>query len=378
MSREFFITCAPGLEAVCADEVKALGLKVKGTEWGGVSAKGKLSDAMRLHLYARTPHRVTLRVGEVRALAFQELAYKVSTLPWGTWVRKDDPITVRASAHHSRLYHQGGIAQRVAEGIYVATRAVWREDADEESAQLVLARMEDDVCTLSLDMTGALLHRRGYRQETGRAPLRESIAASLLRWAGWTPREALVDPMCGSGTFPIEAAWIGLGRPAGASRGFAFERWPSLEVGVWGKLREEAQARIQDPNQEALTLVASDRSEDALQAAQHNAQRAEVSQRIAWRACDVGEVVLPEGGGLIVCNAPYGDRIGSVGSLMPVYARLGRLAAQPGWRLLLLSTEPSLRARCFSALGAPPVREIVFQHGGLSVTASLSGESGVV
>jgi putative N6-adenine-specific DNA methylase len=219
-------------------------------------------------------------------------------------------------------------------------------------------------------MSGQRLHMRGWRQQTGRAPLRESMAAAILRWCGWTPQEALLDPVCGSGTFLIEAATLALGLPANANRGFAFERWPSLDQRLWAARRQAASQGA--PLAEVMRIEGSDRSPRALEATEGNAQRAGVLEHLALHQRAAAEVTPPDGPGLLVCNPPYGARIGARANLKPLYRALGAmLRDRPQWRGALLTSRPDLRDAFASAAGRSPARTLDFQHGGLKVQVTL-------
>lgn len=371
---DLLLTTAPGLEALALEEAHELGLRqARVTGPGTLEARCKLTAALDLHLRARLLHRALLQVGQVRARALPQLRRQVTALPWGTWIQKDSPFVVQASASASRIYHTGAIAQRVAEAITEATSA--RLDPDHPEAQLVQARMQGDTCTLRLDMSGQRLHMRGWRQQTGRAPLRESMAAALLRWAGWTPAEALLDPVCGSGTFLIEAATLALGLPPGGQRPFAFERWPSLDQNLWAARR--ALALEPAPHPTPLHIEGSDRSEKALEATRGNAQRAGVLEALSLHQRAVADTEPPPGPGLMICNPPYGARIGAGASLKPLYRDLGALLQRrPQWRAVLLTSRPDLRDAFVQAAGRPVAKELPFQHGGLKVKASLLERQG--
>lgn len=365
--RRFLLTTAPGLEQVALDELAALQVKAQATDPGTLEARARLTDMLRLHLYARTLHRISMEIGHFRAQNPHALRQQAAALPWGTWLPKGAPFVVQASARRSRLYHTGAIEERVADAITQATGAL--HAPQDEGAQRVIARLDDDLCTLRLDMSGERLHQRGWRQAVGRAPLRESIAAGLLRWCGWTPQEALLDPMCGSGTLAIEAATIALGLAPGAQRPFALERWPCLDRALWGTLREAARARA--PLVEAPRLFASDRAASALEAARANAARAGVQDRILWAERAVDALELPEGPGWLVCNPPYGERIGRNTDLRPLYRALGeRVQGRAGWGVALLTSRPDLREVFERAARLQPEASLVITHGGLKVTAT--------
>ena len=245
-----YVICHPGLEPVTGAEMRALGLDVGDSAVGGVSFRGGMDDVMRANLHLRTAGRVLVRLGAFRATAFWELEKRARSLPWGDFLGRESAVRVRATCRKSRLYHSDGVAERIADaasrgaGARLASGKAGSEDedADPDDAQLVVARIVHDRCTVSLDTSGALLHRRGYRQALARAPLRETMAAALLLASGWDARSPLLDPMCGSGTIPIEGALMARRIAPGARRDFAFLRWPGVDRARWEAMLAEARA----------------------------------------------------------------------------------------------------------------------------------------
>jgi putative N6-adenine-specific DNA methylase len=313
-----FAVCAPGLEPILAKEVEALGLAGQVTP-GGVEVADD-SALARLNLWLRTASRVLVRLGQVEATAFPQLVRKASELPWERYV--GGPVAFRVTCRKSRLYHSGAVAERLHAALEARLKKkVPLASAEDESAQLFVARFDRDVCTVSADSSGALLHQRGYRVAPGPAPLRETLAAALLLAAQWDPTTPLCDPLCGSGTIAIEAALIAADRAPGLKRSFAFEKWPvaaSVEA-----LREEARARVRAIS---ASIEASDQDAEAVAAARENAARAGAGITVVQRPLSA----LPARSGLLVCNPPYGVRIG--GDVRQIYRELGE-AARRGWQV---------------------------------------------
>ncbi len=216
-------------------------------------------------------------------------------------------------------------------------------DEPDPAAQGFIVRIVRDVVTIRADATGEHLHRRGYRLQTGRAPLRETLAAGVLRLAGWDPETPLVDPLCGSGTFVIEAALRACRRAPGDHRAFAFQSWPGYDADAWMRLRAQALAAIRPA---PAPLVGADRDSGAVLAARANAERAGIAASVEFVERSVSESLPPEGGriGLLVSNPPWGRRVGDAGALRDLYARLGQVARRrfPGWTLAIVSPEASL------------------------------------
>src|SRR5256885_11053854 len=314
-----FVVCAPGLEPVLASEMRALGLPGRALA-GGVEAEGDLREAMRLNLWLRTGSRVLVRLGEpFRATTFAELVRQASALPWERFLRKRGRVAFRVTCPKSRLDHSGASAERLHAALESRTRfpVPLAQGAGEEAAadaQLFLARFERDVCTVSVDSSGALLHQRGWRGPQAKAPLRETLAAALLLSAGFTGEEPLCDPLCGSGTIAIEAALIAMRRAPGIARRFAFQRWPEFSARQWEHLT--VAARKQE-HPRTVRIEASDQDAGAVEAATENASRAGVDIDIIQRR--LADLTADPGRGLIGCNLPYGGRIN---------ADLRRLAAE--------------------------------------------------
>jgi putative N6-adenine-specific DNA methylase len=369
-----FAVAAPGLEAVVAAEVAALpGVREAIPVPGGVEFTGAADALYRANLWLRAASRVLLRLGEVQTVHFTTLRRQVAALPWERYVGEPVRVKVAATAHRCRLYHSGGIAERVAQGI--ADRGVRVLPADapeapEEPLLHVIVRGEADVFTISIDTSGELLHRRGYRLHDTGAPLRETLAAGLLPLAGWDgdgdSPAPLYDPTCGSGTLVIEAALLASRRAPGRHRSFAFQRWPSFSPPQWAALLAEADAGVRVLP--AALLHGSDLDPSAVATARANAERAGVAEHIAWRVAGVDAATLPAGPpGLVLCNPPYGVRLGGP-HLARLYQGLGRLLRQrPGWRLAVLTSD----ARLARAAGLGAHRHDL-HNGGLRVSLYLS------
>lgn len=347
-----FAVCAPGLEPVLAGEVKDLGLAARVVA-GGVEVADD-SALPRLNLWLRTASRVLVRLGQVEAKSFPELVRKAAALPWERYV--GGPVAFRVTCRKSRLYHSDAVAERLHAAVEARLKAkVALAAAEDESAQLFVARFDHDVCTVSADSSGALLHQRGYRLAQGAAPLRETLAAALLLAAGYSGSEPLCDPLCGSGTIAIEGALIAADRAPGLERGFAFEKWPgvtSVEA-----LREEARKRIRAIS---APIEASDHDAEAVASARENAARAGAEIALAQRT--LAEVPAAAGAGLLACNPPYGVRIG--GDLRRLYRELGEAARRrPGWQIAAVLAQDAPSA----AAGLPWRRLLRTQNGGITV-----------
>jgi putative N6-adenine-specific DNA methylase len=369
VSYELFAVTAPGLEAVCARELAALGVAAPRPVAGGVEFAGGQRELYLASLWLRSASRLVARVGEVGSRDFPDLFRKAVRLPWGRFLRPGARVRVRATSHASRLVHTGRIAETVSAAIDRALgRAVPPAGGPE---QLVLARFEADCCLFSVDASGELLHRRGYREEGARAPLRETLAAGLLLLLGWDGSVPFHDPMCGSGTLPLEAALLALNRPPGAGRRFAFMEWPHVRSGLWEALLAEA-ARAGRPA--VAAIGGSDRDPKALAAARRNAERSGVAGAVDFVLADLSDLPRRPGPGLVLCNPPYGGRLGAGEDLRPLYRALGESCrrAFPGWQAALITPDDRL-AR---ATGLPLERRALLDNGGIAVTLWATPKAG--
>ena len=335
---------------------------------GGVEFTGDLATLYRANLWLRSASRVLLRLAELRALHFASLRRQIAQLPWERFAPSPVRVTVAATAHHCRLYHSSAVAERIALGIADRGIEVLPADSPRAAPELhLVARGADDLFTISLDTSGELLHRRGYRSEDAGAPLRETLAAALLQLGGWDGSVPLLDPTCGSGTLVIEAALLAARRAPGRHRSFAFHSWPSFAPPLWAALLATADAAAR-PLPLGL-LYGADLDPQAIAMARRNAARAGVESLITWSVADLSHSHLPAGPpGLVLSNPPYGVRLRTPQRL---YHDLGRLArSAPGWRLGVLTTD----ARLARAAGPFTGSHQLFS-GGLRVTLHLSSGS---
>ena len=372
------VVTPPGVEAITASECLALGLEVTGTEPGGVAVRTDRRGLFLANLHLRTGSRILVRVGEFHAATFYQLEDRLAALPWSRVLPKGVPVSLRVSSRTSRLYHQRGIAERAGR-VLVSADSGWTvvPGSEECESQLVLLRLAHDRCQVRVDASGAHLHRRGYRVEGGEAPVRETIAAALLLAAGWNGSSALLDPMAGSGTFPIEAALIARRIPPGLNRSFACEQWPEHDSAMAARVREQAQTGILPRG--PAPIVAGDRSASALVAAERNAVRAGVAEDITWRRADLREwrgASGPASGSLIVSNPPYGVRVGRPEALRGVYSEIGEIARRAcpeAPRLALLTPETATAVSKVSGVALQSA--FLTSNGGIRVRGLVSESS---
>jgi putative N6-adenine-specific DNA methylase len=355
---EIFLAAVPGLEAALCDEAKALGFRNPKVVSGGVTLAGNWRDVWRANLELRGASRVLVRIGSFRALHLAQLDKRARQFPWRESLRSDVPLRVEVTCRKSRIYHSGAAAQR----IEAALREELRAAIDADANLCIKVRIEDDLCTISIDTSGDTLHRRGHKEEVAKAPMRETMAALFLRQCGFTGNEPVVDPMCGSGTFVIEAAEIAMGLNPGRSRTFAFEELATFDPEVWQKMRDAKVAL-----KPAVRFHGSDRDAGAIRMSKANAKRSGVSGFVEFRQRAITDLAPPEGPpGLVIVNPPYGARIGDRKPLFGLYGAVGKVLRErfSGWRVGLVTSDAAL-AR---ATGLPflPAGEPVI-HGGLRI-----------
>ena len=338
-----------------AKELTQLGEQPRAEE-GGVSWSGDARSLMRANLWLRSASRVIVRVAEFHATRFSELEKHAKRVEWGAWIGTDVAPEFRVTAKKSKLYHSDAIAERLA-------KAAGAGDARAKATQQFVVRMHRDVCTISADASGELLHMRGYRQAVGKAPLRETLAAAMLLASEWSGDEALLDPFCGSGTIPIEAALIARNIAPGLQREFAFMRWPSFDRGIWSVLVDEARLAARPARS---TIHGSDRDRGAIEASRANAERAGVAGDIAFEVRALSAVEPVGSGGLVAANPPYGKRVSEGRDIRNLYAQLGKLMRTKlaDWRLTLLSPEDRLAKQ----LDLPLEPLLRTSNGGIRVT----------
>lgn len=378
-----FAIVAPGLETLALAEARALGLPAAlEARGGGITWQGDLRSVLLANGGLRIASRVVVRLARFEARSFPELERHARQIPWSRIVGPRGAARFRVTCKKSRLYHSDAVAQRLADALIRAVpgaRVEGGSRSDEEDVpdlrgedvQLFVVRVLRDECTVSADASGALLHRRGYRQATAKAPLRETIAAALIAASGWDAVSPLVDPLCGSGTIPIEAALRAAGIPPGKHRPFAAEHWPGVSRTVGERVRAELAVAAAAARSAVMpTIIGSDRDEGAITAARANAERAGVSSEISFSVHTLSAAEFPDGGrGWVVANPPYGVRVGDAARVRDLWAQLGHVlrARAAGWRVALLSPEPALerqlriplRVAAQTSNGGIPVRLVV-------------------
>lgn len=362
-----FASCQPGLEPFLIEELSRQYVNAEAVP-GGATFTGNMQTVMRACLWLGTASHVRIRLAQFRCRALGELQRKAAELPWEHWLSSRVPVALTSRSRRSRVYHTGGISERIynAIGGSLGRPPVLARDEDETVAGIA-ARFEEDVCTISLDATTTPLHRRGYRLDGRKAPLREDIAHALVLASNWSPDTAMLDPFCGSGTIAIEAAGLAMGLAPGRLRPPAMQQTARFDIDAWQEVLEEGTRR--DP---VAPIAASDRDEGAVEATRQNAERAGVEQAIQCDAHALAAQPWLEGRdapaiGTVITNPPYGLRIQNSSNLLPLYQTIGhRLKSLgEGWNAMILAHDMRLARRT----GLPLAPAFTTKHGGLSVTA---------
>ncbi len=370
MTQRYFAITAPGFETELADEIDAVGGRKIEKLTGGVEFDATNRVFYRANYEVRTCNRIYLRLDEFRARDFPELYRKTRRFAWERLLGENNRVFIKGVARQSHLMH----TDRIAETVGHALREHFTEDLKQpapeiveehtEDSQYVLARLSEDRCQLSLDASGDHLYKRGWRQEAVEAPIRESLAAALLVRAGWNHRKPLVDPVCGSGTFVIEGAWMSVRRPPGDLRDFAFQRWVNFRQPLWDDVVGKARQRIRQVDD--VQFFGFDADPEAIDAARHNADIAGMSACTEFRQADVAELVAPnDDRGMVIANPPYGERLDAGAGPRTVWETIIERFAEhfQGWRMgIVLPSDvtPSHERLKFK-------EDIHFQNGGIHV-----------
>ncbi|MGX9963799.1 THUMP domain-containing class I SAM-dependent RNA methyltransferase [Roseomonas sp. F4] len=355
---DIFLATAPGLEPLLFEEVRGRGFKKPRAVPGGVVVTGGWPEVWRANLWIRGAGRVLARVDSFRVVHLAQLDEKARRVDWASVLRADVPFRVEATCAASRIYHSGAAAQRIETAIRETLGAKQAEDG-----VLVMVRIENDQCTISVDTSGEPLHKRGYKQAVNPAPMRETMASLFLRQCGFEGTEPMLDPMCGAGTFVIEAAEIAARLNPGRSRDFAFQRLASFDDAAWQQMRAVKSARVP-----VARCQGSDRDAGAIEMSRANAERAGVTDFTDFRQAPISDITPPEGPpGLVIVNPPYGGRLGEGKDPSRLYAAFGQIMMTrfKGWRVGLVTSESRL-AQATRLPFLPPTAPV--PHGGLRVT----------
>ena len=364
--QSFFAVTAPGLEKLCFRELTTMPGKVHRVEIipGGVAFKGRLTDLYGANLTLRMPTRILMRIARFKATNFRQLEKHLAQIPWELHISAATDINVNVKAIHSRLYHTAAIADCIKQAIYERMGAPFQ--ARSAVVQNLFVRVLDDSFVMSLDSSGEPLYKRGLKEHVGKAPLRENLAAAALLWAGYTGREPLMDPMCGSGTFSLEAALISSRTPPGWQRVFAFMNWPAFKTRQWQHMKKERALKIAPVTEPSI--FASDIDPGACAFLSAAVQKHDLTRAVSVVERDFfefGPAQFTRKPGIIALNPPYGVRLGSVARARKLYIEIAAKLSRDyrNWRVAVFL--PDRRLAADFPLGLKQRRII---HGGLTLT----------
>lgn len=315
-------TCSFGIESVLADELKKLGHEELKVENGRITFPGDDEDIARCNIWLRTADRVLIQMAQFPAKDFEELFQGTKAVPWEEFIPVDGVMHITGKSVKSTLHSVPDCQAIVKKAVVESMKRKYKRDWFEESGPVyrIEVALLKDVATLSIDTSGAGLHKRGYRQDAGEAPLRETLAAALVLMSRWNPSRIFADPLAGSGTIAIEAAMIGRNQPPGMNREFAAENWPHIDKKIWESIRVEAMESL---HTDEFTVFASDPDWRVFKKARENALHAGVAEYITFQKKPVEEFGSRKKYGCIVTNPPYGERIGERREVESLYRTMG-------------------------------------------------------
>lgn len=328
-----------GLESVTADELKKLGYEDLTVENGKVTFEGDEMDIAIANVHLRTAERVLIKVAQFEAKTFDELFEKTKDVEWGEIIPIHGKMYVTGRSVKSTLFSVPDCQAIVKKAIIEAMKRKYGRNktfAENGPMYKIDVALMKDVVTLTIDTTGDGLHKRGYREYAGPAPLKETLAAAMILLSRWKPDRQLVDPFCGSGTIPIEAAMIARNIAPGMNRKFVCEEWPQFKDGVCEQVREGARKQV---NNEKFRILASDIDGHILKTARPNAKKAGVDDCIEFQALPANEFSSKKITGTIITNPPYGERMGEIEQIEAIYKDMGKLARKlPYWNMFIITS----------------------------------------
>lgn len=334
-------TAAMGLESIVADEVKELGYETQ-TDNGKVFFEGEERDIAKANLWLRTADRVKIIAGEFNAYTFDELFERTKAIEWEKFLPVDANFPVQGKSVKSKLYSVPDCQSIVKKAIVERLKKAYHRNSflDESGPRFKIeVSILKDKVQLSIDTSGAGLHKRGYRLDQGEAPLKETLAAALVKLSRWTPDRPFIDPFCGSGTIAIEAAMIGQNIAPGYNREFDSEHWPWMKPQMWEEVRNEAEelANYDQP----LEILGTDIDHRMVKIAEANALEAGFGDLIQFQQRQLKDFTAQGENGVVVGNPPYGERIGEIEEIEEMIGDMGRIFAKyPSWSIYMLSSMP--------------------------------------
>ena len=337
---DLIATSTFGLESVVAEELKLLGYTDLTVENGKVSFTGDARAIAHCNVWLRTADRLLIRMADFVATDFGQLFDRTLEIPWEELIPENGRMHVVGKSVRSTLFSVPDCQSIVKKAVVEAMKKKYHRGWFDESGpvyKIEVALLKDNV-TLTVDTTGAGLHKRGYRKEAGEAPIKETLAAALVLLSRWNASRILADPFCGSGTIPVEAALIGKNIAPGVNREFAAEAWAQIPLRVWAEVRNEARRHVSDA---PVSILASDADGAMLNIARRNARNAGVAECITFHELSMEKFSSEKKFGCLVCNPPYGERTGEEKQVEGLYTSLGQLYTRlDGWSMFILSAHP--------------------------------------
>lgn len=337
---ELIAPCHFGLEAVLKKEIQELGYEISRVEDGKVTFIGDPEAVCRANIFLRTAERVLLKMGEFRAFSFEELFERTKELPWEAFIPEDGKFWVtKATSVKSKLFSTSDIQSIMKKAMVVRMQEHYGRSLFEETGASFPVRVTllKDVVTVCLDTTGESLHRRGYRKRTSKAPITETLAAALLMLTPWHADRILVDPFCGSGTFPIEAAMMAANMAPGMNRTFTAMEWKKLiPENEWEAVRQEARELVNLDI--SVDIQGYDKDPEIVRSARENAKEAGVDRLIHFQARPAEDLSHPKKYGFLIMNPPYGERLEDKEALPELYRTIGeRYRALDSWSMYVIT-----------------------------------------
>lgn len=365
MKLEIIATATFGLEAVVKREIEALGYKIIKSEDGKITFMGDERAVVKANLWLRTADRIQIKMGEFMAYEFEDLFQQIKAIPWEEWIPIDGKFVVNGTSVKSKLSSVPACQSVSEKAIVERLKETYDVEHFEKTGALYdikVAILKDRV-TVTLDTTGPGLHKRGYRQRGVLAPIKETLAAAMVELSFWKKDRILIDPCCGSGTIPIEAAMIGKNIAPGLNRNFVAEEWEAIPKNLWKEERQQAYGKIE--TETSLRIFASDINPLAVEVAMKNAEDAGVDDCITFSVGDISTVKIHEEGVVMVTNPPYGERIGDRKAIDDIYKTYRKLFSEnPTWSLFVITPDKTIENK---VLGRPANRRRKLYNGRLEV-----------
>ncbi len=346
MKLELIATATFGLEAVVKREIENLGYKILKSEDGKITFLGDERAVVRANLWLRSADRVQIKMAEFMAYEFEDLFQQIKGIAWEEWIPIDGKFIMNGSSVKSKLSSVPACQSVAEKAVVERLKEAYGVDYFQKSGALydIKITLLKDRVTVTLDTTGPGLHKRGYRQHSVEAPIKETLAAAMLQLSFWKKDRILTDPCCGSGTIPIEAAMIARNIAPGISRSFACEEWDAIPGKLWKEERKAAFELID--NECSPKIFGLDINPAAIEAAKANAEAAGVEDCIRFAAADVAAMRTKSLGGVIVTNPPYGERIGDKQGIEKIYEAYRRFFREnPTWSLFVVTADKSIEKK---------------------------------